>query len=303
MRRALVALILVLFIPSARADDDADALYDQAVAAIDQAKLEEGLALLDRAWRAGDNGPGRAREIIIAAGDAAATIGDTAAAARWFSLLAAIDPAAKLPAGTSPKVTEIFDAARTRLAGRRIDADVGEHFRIRIADPLGIAVAVRARPQGATWADPIAVEDGSAELPFEGRTDLRVLDASGNALIETTVVLSRQRPRTSPAPVGPAKEERSWIARWQPWAIAGGALAVTAGVFAVVSLDARSDLDALHRESGMHEASEALSVETRMQRAAIAAQLLGVAAVAAGVTSIVLWRSEASSGVALEGRF
>jgi hypothetical protein len=298
-------LVLALLAGTARADEVDDAVEDL--------RLDDALVLLDRAWTHGGSDVERATAIALRGGDLAATIGDGAAAARWFTLAAALDPDAALPPGTSPKVTEMHETARRALGGRRFGARtrfVRGGLRVEIDDPLAVIATVRLRT--ARRLRSAQVEGTGAPVRFQHvatAADVELIDGYGNILwaghVAAPVVLEQ--------PVA-APPERSWVARWQTWAIGGGALAATAGALAFVSLGARSDLEALHRDSDGHEATEALAIERRMQRSAIAAQIAGVAALAAGVTSVVLWRSErdarvvplageGSAGLAVEGSF
>lgn len=290
-------LVLVLLAGTARADE-----VDQAV---EELRLDDAVVLLSRAWTEGSNDAVRAGAIALRAGDLSATIGDRAAASRWFALAVAIDPSAELPAGTSPKVSELLGRAREALADRRFGAQVAGRS-VRVEDPLGVIVTVRGDRRSAE------VENGRAALGVRDGETVELLDGYDNVLWSGVMRVPRAVALAAPPP------ERSWIARWPAWAVGAGALATGAGAMAYLSLDARSDLDALHRDSGEHEASEALAVERRMQRTAIVAQVAGVAALAAGVTALVLWRSEqgdeterrvvplatdGGGGIALEGRF
>ena len=125
---------------------------------------------------------------------------------------------------------------------------------------------------------------------------------------------SGREPPTVLGRAGQPRPRPPWYARWQTWAIGSGALLVTGGVLEGVSLSARSDLDTLNRSSAEHEGSEAVSLESRMQHAAVAAQVAAGAAVGAGVAAVICWRRESSLapvplvadhavGVALEGHF
>src|SRR5689334_12582054 len=107
-------LVLMLVGGTARADE-----IDRAV---EELRLDDAVVLLSRAWTEGGNDVERAGAIALRAGDLSATIGDRAAASRWFALAVAIDPSAELPAGTSPKVSELLGRARVALSDRRFGA-------------------------------------------------------------------------------------------------------------------------------------------------------------------------------------
>jgi hypothetical protein len=89
-----------------------------------------------------------------------------------------------------------------------------------------------------------------------------------------------------------APSRPAWYARWPAWAGVAGGLALTAGGLALYSRSTSNDLEALHRESDMHQASEALALERRMKTTAVAAQIAGAGAAVAAAVAIVCWRRE-----------
>ena len=287
MTRALVALfILCARAGTAAADEDP---LDRARSAADGLRFEEAAELLAQAWQAGSDDPGRVRAIAALAGEISATMGDRPAAMRWFALLAAMDPDATLDRGTSPKVSALLDEARSGLSGAgfavRLRFDRARRLvHLTPVDPLGAVVEIRVA-DGPAGGRELAIPWQRATLTVE------LADAHGN-------LLHRVRRDIEPMPVAmtrsAAASPPAWYARWPAWAGVAGGLAVTAGGLALWSAATSRQLDSLHRESDMHQASEALALERRMQRTAIAAQVAGAGAAIAAAAAVVLWRRERS---------
>lgn len=277
-----LAVILLLTAAAGTAAAEPDRL-DRARAAAEDLRFEEAAGLLDQAWRAGTRDPDRARATAALAGEIAATMGDRAAALRWFTLLAAIDPEADLDRGTSPKVAALLAEARASLGGARFDVRLrldrgGRRVLLRAIDPLGAVSEIRLRG-GPSAPRELAVPWRRGTLVVE------LADAHGNVLLR-----ARRAIAPLPAPAVPARP--AWYARWPTWAGVAGGLALTAGGLALWSASTGRDLDALHRESEQHQASEALALERRMQRTAVAAQVAGAGAAIAAAVSVLCWRRE-----------
>ena len=274
-------LLLCALARTAAADEDPLA---SARAAAEDLRFEEASRLLDEAWQAGAADP---PAVAALAGEVSATTGDRAAATRWFSLLVAMDPDAALPAGTSPKVIALLEDARRSLGGARFDVRLRlDRARRRVhlsaVDPLGAVAEIRAARQRGRALD----------LPWRaGPLTFELRDAHGN-------LLASGRRTVEPLPVTAAAPSRpAWYARWPAWAGLAGGLALTGGGLALYSAYTSNDLDALHRESSMHQASEALSLERRMKTTAVAAQVAGAGAVVAAAVAVVCWRRERSLAV------
>ncbi len=280
MKRVL--LLLCSLTSVAAADEDPLA---RARAAAEDLRFEDAAHLLDEAWNAGVVDPAA---LAALAGEISATTGDGAAATRWFSLLVAIDPDARLPAGTSPKVIAVLEDARRALAGARFDVRLRLDRARRIVhvsplDPLGAVAEIRAGGKRGRELD----------LPWHTFA-FELRDTHGN-------LLAHGRRAVEPLPLAVAATtpppRLAWYARWPAWAGLAGGLALTAGGLALYSRSTSNDLDALHRESGMHQASEALSLERRMKTTAIAAQVAGAGAAVAAAVAIVCWRRESNLSV------
>lgn len=282
MKRAAVVLVLCALGAPAAAGPDSLA---RARAAAEDLRFEDAARLLDEAWQAGASDP---VAVAALAGEISATTGDRAAATRWFSLLCAIDPDAALPAGTSPKVIAVLEDARRGLAGARFDVRLRLDRARRLVhlsavDPLGAAAEIRAGGRRGRELD----------LPWPaGPLSFELHDPHGNLLAS-----GRRAIAPLPAALAASAPRPAWYARWPTWAGVTGGLALTAGGLALYSAKARGDLDALHRESSMHQASEALALERQMKSTAIAAQVAGAGAVVAAAVAVVCWRREQSLAV------
>jgi len=284
-RRRAVLLALLLFVsPAAQADQhaDPDNRLDAAREAFTALRWDDALHMLDAAWRAGGSSPERLREIFALAGQAAASTGDDEGARLWFQRWLVLDADAALPAGTSPKLTAPFAAARDALAGGKLDVTAREHsakVTARVAaDPLALAAAVRA------GEDRASIADGRATLPA-GAREIEVLDRFGNVLARVAV----ERELHEEARRVPPPNDHPLIARWQTWAITAGGLAVVGGAALWIAADARSSIDTLNASSGSHEYAEAESLQTRFDRAQWVSRFAFGGAAAAAIVGIVMY--------------
>ncbi len=216
MRAAVSAAALVAALSlggAARAGSAASDLLAQATRAAEELRLEESAALLERAWRAGGSDPRQAARILRLAGEVNATMGDRDAALRHFTILVALEPAATLAPGTSPKVTALLDRARAALAGRTLGARVhllarARGIRVRVDDPLGLVASVRCAGGGA----PPRTVAARAELTFfvaaprDGAVAVELVDRYGNVLVARRAEArwSAAAPASGPAIAGAA---------------------------------------------------------------------------------------------------
>jgi len=286
----LAVLLVCALAGTAAADEDR---LERARSAAEDLRFEEAARQLDEAWRAGSADPVRVRDIAALAGETSATMGDAPAAMRWFALLAAMDPDAALDPGTSPKVSALLEEARAGLRGARFAVRARfdrarRTVRLSPIDPLGAVAEIRISGGAA--------HSGHLDLPWRRASlAIELVDAHGNVLHRESRAIGTLPVATAGASRAGVAVRPSWYARWPTWAITAGALGVTAGVLGLTSAATSRELESLHDESDMHQAREALALERRMQRTAIAAQVTGAAAViAAGVVG-VCWRRERSA--------
>lgn len=277
---------------------------DRAVAALDDLRYRDAVRLLDGAWRGGGNSPGELRRIFALAGTAAGSMGDGAAAQIWFSRWLCLEPSGQLPAGSSPKLVVVLEAARRELAGRALAAHAarrdGGIAVVVDGDPLALVVAVRVGGQRRAIAGETVVQaaDGTIEL----------VDRYGNVLAELAV----PAPLGAGAPAGSASQppaerpdprqgasraetapetasEPAWYARWPTWAAAAGASAVAGSVALYIASNADARLDALVRDSAQHEYSEARAEEQTLARAQWTARIGFGIAIASAAAAIVYY--------------
>jgi hypothetical protein len=275
VKSALVAAALAVATTSYAAPPAAERAFAEL-------RYDEALRLLDAAWHHGGNDAAELRSIFALAGQAAAAIGDDAGAQLWFERWLCLEPAAALPAGTSPKLTAAFAAARDGLAGGVL---VAHMTRVRdevdvtiVADPLGLAAS--ARGGGET----VAISHQHATLPAAEHVEL--LDRYAN---ELAVVVPDPSLPQQPAPL-PAAPHHTLAGRWSTWAIATGALAAVGAGSLWVAVDARSQLRDLDAHSTTHEFHDTLALQSRFDRAQWAARfsLAGAAVTAAVATTLWL---------------
>jgi len=218
---------LVVFAGIARADDEP---LDQARKDVDSSDYDAARGHLSAALDAGTAGPDELAEIYKLTGIVEAALGNakeaTAAYAKWIAL----EPKAKLPPGTSPKLTRPFDAARKRPAKLELKTETSaEPPTVTLvigSDPIGIARArvvvsadgkkeqelehtggtTSSRPQAGGWKIQI-------ELPRGKRLDLRVeaLDAHGNRIAvlgskEVPIVITGAEDKTAAPPPPPDED-------------------------------------------------------------------------------------------------
>jgi hypothetical protein len=166
----------------------------QALVALDDLRYEDAAALLERAWRRGDNDPGSLALVFRLQGEVAATLGDEAAAHAAFQRWWAIAPTARLPPGTSPKIVASFDAARAQVAGKKplgAHAELGTGALLVVieADPLAQVAGARAKWQAQDGVAGVVERAGNASfslpLPALGRLTVHpvLVDRFGNELL------------------------------------------------------------------------------------------------------------------------
>ena len=248
MRFVAAAVVLALVATTAHADDNlAEAIRLEAALEDDQA-----LASVERLIAAGNTTePARLAELHLYAGRLAAGLERPDAARTHFAIAIALNPALTLPAGTSPKITAPFEAARAASSPLRVHAT-----------PAGTVIDADA-------------------LGLVRRTDGFVAyDEHGN-------VVWRGVAPAQP-PVAPRDEGPGFAGRWTTWAgLAGGAL-VVGGLSAWRFQTAQDDWDRFSQD-GMHDYAQLRAIEDRGNRWGVATEVgFGVAA-AASVTAAILY--------------
>ena len=192
-RGVALALALVLLEGAAWADD----ALAQASAAVAASDYIAARAALVTAQVAGDHSPDDTAEMYRLSGVVEAALGNAQAATEAFTRLLALVPKAKLPPGTSPKITRPFEAARSYYTSHApLELKVETAAKppaitlVVVSDPVRMvarARAVYAIDRGPERIKEVAVEGRTdIALPPGKRIDVRVtaLDVHGNRLVE-----------------------------------------------------------------------------------------------------------------------
>jgi hypothetical protein len=318
-RGALFALLLLEGMAWA---DDSLVQARKAVAESDYAAARTQLAA---ARDAGGRNPEDTAELYRLSGIVSAALGDARAATDAFEHLLAMSPKSTLPAGTSPKITRPFDAARRYVTSHgslevklETSATPPAITLVLVSDPLSMvarAHVVFSVDGGAEQAKDVAASERTEiALPAGGRIDARVaaLDVHGNHLVDlgstdVPVVIIGEKPAAVAVPVVvpvpaivPAQPRPIYL-RWWPYAAAAVAFGGAAGYFGWQARSDTSELQRLSADSVHHRFTEAQAVEDRGHRDVLFTNIgLGAAgafAIAAGVLYLTAPRAHAESRV------
>ena len=314
--RRWIALVLVLAAAPAAADEVGD-LLERARARMAELDYDGAIPLLEQAEAAGGSDRAGVLEIVRSLAEAHAALGRADAAETAFRRLLALEPDTELPAGSSPKLTAPFSAAREFLAGRSLSVDCRRErdtaTLIVRGDPLDMVAG--ARLLGPSGDRHSGVDDvtGQGRIaiplpPAHVASACAALDQHGNELVRAE--LSAAAPVRAPDPVAPApvivapaegRPARPIYARWWLWGAAAGVSAGVAAYYGLQFASARDDLDALHAAT-MEEGhtvtyADALAVEERGRDAARGANIaLGVTAALSAVSVGLLVHQLVSDG-------
>lgn len=297
--RAATWLTIVLLVGVAHAAPPASSLTDDARAALDALQYSDAVKLVERAWARGEAGPPELRALFMLAGRAAASLGDKAGARTWFGRLLALDPEAKLPRGTSPKLVALFLEARDGLTGAKLAARAVQRGREIVvtveSDPVEIAEAVRIGEARAELIDGVAAlrgrAAGSQEVPVE------LLDAHGNvlAILELRTIAAREE-----APVVAKTRTTPFIQTWPVWAIATAGLAAVGGGGLWFAVDARNDINRFNADPSQHQGSDVAGYYRRFDNSIWVSRIaLGGAAVTAVIGTVFYVRSRGESRISV----
>jgi predicted secreted protein len=262
---AAIALV-VCVATSAHADDDlAEAIRLEAALEYDQA-LAVVTRILDRGTA---TDPAQVAELHFYAGRLAAGLDRTDLARDHFARALALKPDLALPAGTSPKLTAPFDAARAATVPLRVHAT--DHQVFVDADPLGLV----------------------ARTELAGR-QAHAFDLHGNVVWRGEV--------PAPAPPPAPAPGTSVAARWSTWAAESGAAVVIGGLCARRFQVAQDDWNTFSQD-GMHDYTQLRAIETRGDHWGLAADVSFGVAAAAGVTAAILYVTHRPAPVVVGDRF
>ena len=259
MRVVAAGLLVALAAAPARAQDKpsgpsapADNSLAEAIRLEAALEYEQALAIVEKIIAAGTTTePARLAELHLYAGRLAAGLDRADAARDHFARALELRPDLALPAGTSPKITAPFDAARATPPLRLLAARDGT---VVDADALGLVHHI----------------DG-----------LTAYDDHGN------VVWRGELPPALPPPPPPASQA-GIAGRAGTWAIAAGGALVIGGLCAWRFQVAQDDWDRLSQD-GNHDYTQLRAVEARGDHWGIAADVSFGVAAAAGVTTVILY--------------
>jgi hypothetical protein len=327
VRWGLAALAVLALMGTARGDNLADARK-----AVESSDYDAARTALEKALADGTQGPDDLADLYRMKGIVDAAEGNTAAATTSFGKWLALDPKAALPAGTSPKITRPFDAAKTQAKGR-------EPVKVKTettSDPPTVTLEVQSDPfmMISTVRVHVRADGGKSktvegkkklpiDLPKGKRLDLYVeaLDDNGNRVAvlgspevpivitgaggHEEVVVTKPEDKAKPLPPPPPPEthevhERPLYLKWWMWT--GVAVAIGAGG-AYFGMQARSETDQLNKlnaDSQDHTFDEAKAVESDARRDILLFNVsMGVAgAFAIGAAVLYLTEPHAETHVA-----
>jgi tetratricopeptide (TPR) repeat protein len=281
---------------------------------MDEVRFDQAFEVLDRALRAGRCRPAQLAQIYRLLGELAVGLGRTEEARDHFARLLALEPGTTLAEGTSPKITDVFAEARTRLgthslriAGR---ADPRRPALITLVvtdDPMRMVSGARLSYRRGDGSQRAVEGPGSQSIDLELPADapptvvLSALDTHGNVLREvpvarTTPAVSREAPARRPA------RRRSLWTRWWLWGSGAVAAGLAGGFFALRAGSDQQELDEIIAASDRHYFREAEALEQRARRNALMANVSFGAAAALAVTGAIFFladRGAASDGPAI----
>lgn len=293
MRAVAIALVVALAALPARADDGAPSGDDALAEAIRlEAALDYNAALVivEREIARGAADHDRLVTLHLFAGKLAAGLERPQVAEDHFARVLALAPTTTFAAGTSPKITGPFDAARGHTVPLRVATAV-EHGAVVVkpeADPLGLvagmAVTIVENTVGSE-REIRAMQRLRIELPAGARAiAVSALDAFGNRVWSQPIAATGA---ALDEPNGSARRLRPLVARWPFWA-SGTAIALAAGGVCAWRFDsAQSEWKQLKNGLAVPEYAELQAIERRGRRWALAANISFGVAAASTIVAII----------------
>ncbi|MGE5185142.1 MAG: hypothetical protein ACM31C_23900 [Acidobacteriota bacterium] len=287
MRALATVVVLVLAGEAARADELEDARKLEV-----SLEYEKALVLVDNAIARGGLDARKLAQLHLEAGKLAAGLDHPEAARDHFARALAIDPSVELPAGTSPKLVEPFEAARSHTSPLQVQvARARDQVMVGANDPLGLVASVDVR----------AVDDRGREQHSQGRlpfvatlpprareVTVVALDAHGNRLAEQHLAPEPERIAAASAS---GTRETPWFGRWPVWTAVAGVAAASGGFSAWRFSVAQDDWNRLAHDTAPHDYSQLRAIEDRGRSWALAANIsfavAGTAAIAAVIAGVV----------------
>lgn len=250
VRLAITLGILVLAIP-ARADSPKLA---EAQRAVDDVRFDDARRLLVEAVADGGNSPAGLAKIYELSASTAIVLNQRELAEQYYRRWLALEPAAKLADGASPKLQEVFVAAQAYMGAHGRLAVKAERRATAIdvvveSDPLAMATASALDAPGAAPVAFGADHHAHLEAPV-GAARVFVLDDRGNHLAELAVAEPTRAPEVIIPP--PETPERPFSRQWTTWAVPSAAFLVGGAVLGTIAITEQDNLKAAISKSGDH---------------------------------------------------
>jgi hypothetical protein len=291
--RALSCLVVVVVVGAVTRTASAQPRdpLDEARALEVSLDYERALVIVDREIARGAAATvSRLVELHVLAGRLAAGIDHPDVAEAHFAIALALAPGMQLPDGTSPKLTQPFDAARARSVPFVVELEQTDHAIVaKLGDDPALVfggIRVALVPVSGEPAELVA-HGPTIAVPIDRVAAYAIaIDEHGNAISEAKTFAA-----PVPVPLPPSRlvavAPTPIYARWPTWAIAtAGALAV-AGACTWRFEAAQDDWNQLEAAGG-HDYTQLADIESRGRTWGIAADVgFGVAA-AAGIAAIVV---------------
>ena len=294
----------------------------EARRAIAEVRYDDARRLLVEVLARGGSRPEELRELYELSAATAVVMGQVDLAEQYYRRVLALDPAASLPAGASPRLRDPFVAAQAYMAAHgRLEARAARHGAAIevtvVSDPLGMVAAVTAivdgapLPKRAFAGQPIVLAPAGtvSEVVLLDEHDnyLRAIDASalGESTPRATAGTDRATPHAPRTPI---------VRRWQTWAIPAAVFAGAGVGFLVDARLAKGRLDDLLADDSMHFFTEAEEERRRWRGHTLVADLSFAAAGAFTATAIYMYATRPTTtltpiaggervGLALVGTF
>ena len=296
---ALAVAVLVALPGRARAEDVPLA---QARSAVDASDYMTARTALQKAFDAGGAQPDELAEMYKLSGIVEAALGNTKEATAAFAKWLALEPKGALPAGTSPKITRPFDAARKKAPKLEIKTESnGDPAWVSLVitnDPIGISkVRVLVTADGKVQHDIVRESNGSTKIPVDlphgHRLDvqLEALDVHGNRIAvfgtkdvpivvitpekaqQADHIVVKQPDDTKKHPVVLHGEPSPWYLSWHTWAIATGVGVLVTGALAYETSSSISDLNRINANSLDHQWRDGQAAEASARHFLLAADI------------------------------
>jgi hypothetical protein len=289
--RVAAALAVIAVASTARADSPKLA---EAKRAVDEVRFDDARRLLVEAVNEGSNSPAALGQIYELSASTAIVLNQRELAEQYYRRWLALEPAAKLAEGVSPKLAEAFVAAQAYMAAHGklvVRADRRSPTEIdvtAVSDPLAMATAAVIDLAGSEPATFDAEHRARVVTPASSDARVLVLDEHGNhvaELVAAPFVETRQPDRVPEQP----EETRPFSRRWTTWGVPAAAFLVAGAVFGTIALDEQHELDDAIGHSGQHFFGDVDGDHKTIRRNATIGIALGSVGVLLGIPAAIFY--------------